>query len=371
MKSHNKTNIFDLGEKYMIHIAQIHFQYDEVQYEIAKKIGNLISGFLNSKKNFLSKANYLLYTVLKAKQKYKNIFYLYGSVGSGKSFLTNLILKLFPSQENEKVRLNFYQFIDNLRSNINLNISTTRSGSLNEMIKKQFENIKLLCIDEFHVLDISDAMMIKEFFLAAISMKDMIVIINSNREPSELYKNGIHVERFLPVIEIIEKESYVMNLSTHDYRSQYEDILKYYFLKSNDIDIFEIFNKNLKNKDSVKKIDYTILSQKINFYIIEHSEYNNQIFIEFNEFFTKPLYAKNYHNFLLHFKVKKIYINNIPILDGLDNEVKRFISFIDTIYEMSIRAVISASSIPEELYRKGKLVFEFERTISRIRMLSR
>ena len=47
MRLHNKTNIFDLGEKYMIQIAQIHFQYDEVQYEIAKKIGNLISGFLN------------------------------------------------------------------------------------------------------------------------------------------------------------------------------------------------------------------------------------------------------------------------------------------------------------------------------------
>ncbi len=50
------------------------------------------------------------------------------------------------------------------------------------------------------------------------------------------------------------------------------------------------------------------------------------------------------------------------------NEIKRFIMLIDTLYDQTIRTVISAAAMPEDLLpeRKGREGFEFERTASRL-----
>lgn len=380
ISKNKKDEIFDLNDQYMLHIKQSHFHYDELQYSTIKRINQLIQPILRIQTNIFFKANYLLLS--KFHEKHKNIFYLYGTVGSGKSFITNLIYKNLPVKHERKLRFSFYEFIDTLRSEINkINMSEQKENKNNFhfFIKQKLKNIHLLCIDEFHVLDISDAMIILEFFKVIVNMNKMIVIINSNRAPEDLYKDGIHRERFTPVIDLINKYSYVMMLSTKDYREFNINDLKYFInFSDNEIikdknDFYDFFIKNKPNnsKENPEHIDNLISSKKIQINKIQLENHQTYILFDFYEFFNQPLYAKNYQKFFQQCNIKKIYINNLTCIDEQDDLAKRFIAFIDIAYEMGIGLVIGSSVNLNQIYNQGKVLFEFERTISRINVLCR
>jgi cell division protein ZapE len=382
----NKTKICDIADQYMFYIRQTNLDYDESQYILIKKIDFYINSILKLQNNFFLKANYLF--LKKFNQSHKHIFYLHGNVGSGKTFITNLIFRTIPIKNDRKLRLSFYEFIDMLRNELNkINLSLNEnqkndSKNLNkenfkEIIKRKLKNIDLLCIDEFHVLDISDAMIILEFFKVIAGFPKMIVIINSNRAPEDLYKTGIHRERFIPVIDLIKKHSHIMLLSTKDYRQSLAKNLKSFLNFGNDNriknqkDFYRLFENFAQSIGSeIKKIDHYILLKKINFDIIQNDSIS-YIYFDFCDFFSKPLYAKNYQKFLRHFCVKKIYINNLFNLDGHDDLVKRFIAFVDVAYELGIGFFIGSKVSLDEVYKKGSMIFEFDRIISRINVLCR
>lgn len=368
----------NLAQQYMFNIKKLGFYYDEQQYEAALKIGSLITNFLKIQKNIFSKTNYLL--VNKFCTKKKHIFYLHGSVGSGKSFLTNLILKYFPSRR--KLKLSFYNFIENLRVQTNQTLANNNltKDNLSIIIKKELKNIDLLCIDEFHILDITDAVMLIEFFKVLSQMPNILVIINSNRAIDDLYTNGIHQERLAPALNLIKENAYSIALSTKDYRSHLKEEPEHYFIfdKNKKIkdpsDLFNLFTQEA-NQHIIHKAQYIILCKEINFFFYENgvvNEFtkNNKVaFFEFNNLFDKPLYANNYQKLLGHYNFKKIYINNIPNLDNENDKAKRLIAFIDIAYEFGLQMIISSYFSFNNLYNIGKVTFEFERTISRIKVL--
>lgn len=381
----NQAPSSDLADQYMFYIRQTNLTYDDLQYALIKKLDEYISPILKLQKSFFHKANYLF--LKKFNQKHKHIFYLYGSVGSGKTFITNLLFRSLPIKAERKLRLSFYEFIDMLRNELNrLNLPENKkdeSGknkeSFRNFIRQKLKKIDLLCIDEFHVLDISDAMIILEFFRIIVSFPKMIVVINSNRAPDDLYKDGIHRERFLPVIDLINKNSHVMLLETKDYREaigrnlknfiNFEDFFSYGIKGKKDFHgLFEEFALILVRE--IKKIDYFILGKKISFEIIE-KEMFSYIFLDFRDFFSKPLYAKNYQKFLKHFHVKKVYLYGLFNLNGHDDLAKRLIAFIDVAYELGIGFVIGSYAPLYEVYTKGSMIFEFDRIISRINVLCR
>lgn len=373
---HDELN---LAQQYMLNIKKLNFYYDEQQYEAALKIGNLITNMLKVQKNIFSKTNYLLTNKFSTVKK-KRIFYIYGSVGSGKSFLTTLIIKYFPSRR--KLKLSFYNFIENLRAQTNKTLAGNNStkDNLAAIIKKELKNIDLLCIDEFHILDIADATMLIEFFKVLIQMPNIIVIINSNRAVEDLYKEGIHKERFIPAMELIKENAHIIALSTKDYRSHMKEIPGHYFVigKNKTIkqpsDLLKLFNNEAGSR-IIQSINYNILSQPINFFTYEDESVNELTkntkiaFFEFENLFSQPFYANNYQKLLGHFNFKKIYLNNIPKLDNENDKAKRFIAFIDVAYEIGLTMTISSYFNYDELYNVGKVAFEFERTISRIKVL--
>jgi cell division protein ZapE len=365
----NVLQKFDLSMLYMEHVNASSFHYDEEQYKVINEINDAINYSLRDKT--ITDRIKMKFSASK-----KNTFYIYGSVGSGKSFITNLVFKNFPVTDGkEKIRLTFYNLIDELRNQVNFvlaNKNTDKNLLVKRIIKEKFENVKLLCIDEFHILDIADATMIGEFLKLIFKDHDMIIMINSNRHPMDLYKDGIQKERFVPIIDLIIKNSNIIHLTTKDYRNYLKSFPKNYFIFSdnypvkNSEDFKTMYLENNFNKCNESEI--TILSQRVHFIENTHFWYR-VIYFDFHELFDKNFYAKNYQDLIDELKIKKIFINNIPMLTGHDNWAKRFIAFIDIVYENSVHLVLSSHFMFTELYTKGPVVFEFNRTISRINVL--
>ena len=101
-----------------------------------------------------------------------------------------------------------------VRSN-NAAVSDDLLGSVVEEILAE---IWLLCFDEFMVLDIGDAMIIKRVF-EHLFAKGMVMVATSNRPPEDLYYRGLNREYFVPFIPFLKQMCHVHNMdSATDYR---------------------------------------------------------------------------------------------------------------------------------------------------------
>ena len=370
-ESNMHEEYFDLTKIYMMYSAKYNLHYDEKQYHAVSLLNHHLSKILKKNKIFHKiKKNFF-------PEEIKNIFYIYGSVGSGKSVITNLVYRSFPASFKKKTRSTFYSLIDDLRTKINQTIASnvdkhlSNHQILSNILKHELRHISLLCIDEFHILDIADAMIISDFVKILIKSHNTIVIINSNRHPSDLYSNGIHKERFKETIDILLEKSHLINLSTNDYRINFSDFPRNYLIfgesEAKDEDDFKRIFYDYDSEDVFEK-EANIVSQRIKFLLKGNQKYQIGYF-NFNELFNKPLYAINYENLIKQYNLRKIFINNIPKLDGRDDFAKRFIAFVDVAYESNITLVLSSYLHFDELYVNGSVIFEFTRTISRIRTL--
>ena len=86
----------------------------------------------------------------------------------------------------------------------------------------------VLCCDEFQVVDVADAMILRKVF-SEIFLKRFVLILTSNRKPDDLYKDGRNRQNFLPCIEMIKRHCNIFNLdSGTDYRKISKELLKYF-----------------------------------------------------------------------------------------------------------------------------------------------
>ena len=85
----------------------------------------------------------------------------------------------------------------------------------------------------------------------------------------------------------------------------------------------------------------------------------------FEELCESPLGPSDYLAIAERFSA--FFIDGIPKLTwAQNNEAKRFVTLIDTFYEVKMRLYCSAEVPPEELYTEGAGAFEFARTVSRL-----
>ncbi|KAI5922545.1 AFG1-like ATPase [Camillea tinctor] len=146
--------------------------------------------------------------------------YLYGDVGSGKTMSMDLFYDTLPSSVKSKTRIHFHNFMQDVHKRLH----RMKMQHGNDIDAVPFvaadiaEQASVLCFDEFQCTDVADAMILRRL-LESLMSHGVVLVTTSNRHPDELYKNGIQRESFIPAINLLKSRLHVINLdSPTDYR---------------------------------------------------------------------------------------------------------------------------------------------------------
>jgi cell division protein ZapE len=291
--------------------------------------------------------------------------YVWGGVGRGKSMLMDLFFSNLDI--GSKRRTHFHAFMIDVHKRIK-EWQDSNNNNKKDVIQTIADEIasesKILCFDEMQVKDIADAMILGRLFEKLFD-EGVVIIATSNVAPNDLYKNGLHRDRFLPFIEVFKQNLDVHHITSEtDYRlQQFKSFETTYFSPlGSSADNF--LNKTLqaltKNADA-KKIFLRVKGRKIEV----AKTYGDVAVFEFKELCEKPLGAEDYIEVAQRFST--IFLANIPKLKPENrNEALRFINLIDALYEAKTKVICTADAPVNELYNFGDNSFEFQRTVSRL-----
>ena len=296
--------------------------------------------------------------------------YIWGGVGRGKSMLMDLFFEHAGVHTDVKKHIHFNVFMREVHSRIHLfrkaQVAGTVAKSSDPLIalsKVIIDQAWLLCFDEFHVTDIADAMVLGRL-IEALFDQGVVVVATSNRHPSELYKNGLQRERFIPFIDLIMKKMDVVQLdSGTDYRLDLVKKMEVYITPSGP-------DARKRLKDDFQRLTLGAYPAPISLQVNDRRVTIPQVakgvvFAHFKDLCGLPLGSTDYLEIAKNFHT--LIISDIPKMGpDLQDQAKRFILLIDVLYEANINLICSAEVSPMELYVKGKGAFEFERTASRL-----
>lgn len=140
--------------------------------------------------------------------------YLWGGVGRGKSFLMDSFFAFLP--DVTKKRVHFHRFMQEIHKSLHRHQGQAEPMAL--IARDIAAEVQVLCLDEFHVTDITDAMLMRRL-LEGLMMEGVVLLTTSNFAPTELYQHGLQRVQFLPAIELIETRMTVVNVDAGtDYR---------------------------------------------------------------------------------------------------------------------------------------------------------
>ncbi len=286
--------------------------------------------------------------------------YIFGSVGRGKTHLMDLFFDSLPEQVG-KQRQHYHEFM--LWLHHELRHQGDIKNPLDHICKNLATQIQVLCLDEFLVNDIANAMLLAGM-LAAFSHYGIALVTTSNVKPDNLYKDGLQRAKFLPAIDWIKQHMQVMHLDgTHDYRQQDEQQHEHWYFPINDSSAFHLQDQ-FKLLTGEAQSDHS--AWKINDRDLAVVQYHEQIlWCEFDALCIEARHAADY--IAIAARITTLIIANIPSMSAVDDSAaRRFITLIDVMYEHEIKIIAQAACHYQMIYQGEKLQFEFERAASRL-----
>ncbi len=285
--------------------------------------------------------------------------YLWGGVGRGKTHLVDLFHDCLPFRE--KTRLHFHSFMHRIHRE--LKSLKKIHHPLRHVARGLAREARVLCLDEFHVADITDAMLLGNL-LRALFDQGVTLVATSNEAPDLLYWGGLQRERFLPAIRLIKTHTRVVHMDNDtDYRLRALEQAEIYHAPL-DAAAEESLRRGF---DSVApEAGAACGAVEIEGRMIPTVLHADGVaWFEFEALCGGPRSAADYIEIARCFQT--VLLANVPRMDDRHNDAaRRFIHLVDEFYDHGVKLIISAAAQPETLYTGERLTKLFERTKSRL-----
>jgi cell division protein ZapE len=284
--------------------------------------------------------------------------YMFGGVGRGKSFLMDCFYNAVPVKD--KTRLHFHEFMREVHREMTLMQGTV--NPLQELGKRMAKRYQLICFDEFHVADITDAMILHRL-LVSLFENGVSFVTTSNFKPDNLYPDGLHRDRLLPAIALLNQRMEVLNVDNGtDYRRRTLEMVKLYHCplgEEADTAMTDAFNKLVSSQDEDPVLHIEARE------IMSRRRAGGVVWFDFRTLCGGPRSQNDYLEIATQFHT--VLLSNVPMMPlSMASEARRFTWLIDVLYDRRVKLILSAEVQPEALYTKGPLAHEFPRTISRL-----
>ncbi len=284
--------------------------------------------------------------------------YMYGGVGRGKSFLMDCFFRSVPL--TRKTRLHFHEFMREVHREL-LELKGT-VNPLDELGRRMARRFRLICFDEFHVADITDAMILHRL-LDALFLNRVSIVTTSNFHPDGLYPNGLHRDRILPAIELLKNRLQVISVDAGtDYRRRTLELARLYQCPlgpAADTAMTAMFNELAETADEDPQLH------------IEHRTIQalrragGVVWFDFRTLCGGPRSQNDYLEIAQQFHT--VFLSGVPeMAPRMASEARRFTLLVDVLYDRQVKLVLSAAVPAEALYTEGPLAHEFARTVSRL-----
>ncbi|MCM0610653.1 MAG: AFG1 family ATPase [Ideonella sp. WA131b] len=284
--------------------------------------------------------------------------YMWGGVGRGKSFLMDCFFHALPL--TRKTRLHFHEFMREVHRELQELKGT--ADPLEELARRMARRFRLICFDEFHVADVTDAMILHRL-LDALFANRVSIVATSNFHPDGLYPNGLHRDRILPAIELLKAKLEVINVDAGtDYRRRTLQKLPLLHtpLGPQAEAALEVAFESLREAQDEPPV--------LN---IEHREIRavrragGVVWFDFRILCGGPRSQNDYLELASRFHT--VLLANVPQMPPrLASEARRFTWLVDVLYDRRVKLILSTAAPPEQLYTEGPLAHEFPRTVSRL-----
>ena len=285
--------------------------------------------------------------------------YLWGGPGRGKTYLIDSFFECLPFPQ--KRRVHFHSFMQEVHAQLRSLPHTP--NPLRIVGRRMAERWRVLCLDEFHVHDIADAMLLAGL-LQALFDAGITLLATSNVAPDALYLEGLQRDRFLFAIELLKTHTAVLYLdSPIDFRCDLLDRSGTYHVLDGTAG-HAILARDFRRLAPVEVVldpELTLNQRAVPVVAVA----DDVIWFRFVDLCEAPLWARDYLEIAQRYHT--VFLSDIPRMDeGKDDAAKRFMHLIDALYDHNVKLVATAQDVPENLYSGRYLQFAFARTVSRL-----
>lgn len=342
----------NLAARYQAEVDAAHLRYNPLQIEVLTALEQVFTRFNRWHLPWLS-AN-----------TYPACVYIYGSVGSGKTYLMDLFYHALPGRK--KWRIHFHDLMEYISQALK-----AYQGQVNPMqalVAELEKTYEVICIDELMVEDVVHAMLFVEL-LPPLLARGLMLVFTSNTPPADLYLNGLQRERFLKVIRLLEKKAKILPLNAlTDYRQlRFPLPQQVYWSPINQAhqnafeQLYLTYVQHLA-ETSVYQATLEVQGRSIAY----RARSDHIIWFDFDQIAAIPRCQRDYLELVKTYQV--FFISGVPQFRVQDvSSLVLWMYLIDVLYDARAKLVILSDVALEKLYLEGPLVNGFNRTLSRMR----
>jgi len=346
-----------LGNSFLEHAqaaAQRHnYQLDDAQLRASRELERLYQELIEAQRNARSIRRFFRRPPL-----IRGI-YFWGGVGRGKTFLMDVFFEAIPIES--KQRLHFHRFMQSVHHR--LRALQGQANPLRAVGYELAEQGKLLCLDEFHVTDIGDAMIMR-LLLESLFANGAVLVTTANQHPESLYEHGLQRAQFVPAIDLIMDNMSIVNIDTGtDYRlvslekagvfhlaadSRAEEAMLKTFI--------DVSGEHGEIALSIEIEDRDIWTRRLS---------QGVVWFDFRDICDGPRGKNDYIEISKRFHT--VLISNVPPFNKEnDNARRRFTWLVDEFYDRRVKLVISAQADLRDIFVAANGGTETDRTYSRL-----